>query len=355
MHKIACATLFFSLVYPGLGRSSDNDELLEQIRLAHRVARQSIRQFSCSYSVRESLPTKNVMAFGKYARSGEVVSIKDGNEGIGTQDMLLRGGSWKTVSRSWKDKKIEYFAAQHSDSQFFSWGDVWQRMMIDHTGWEGDRCNFDRVIDRIAKNARLSRVRFASRDCILIEAEEKTKQGYNKVYKMWLDINHNYLVRKAESYDLADPTDRTISEVTEFQEPIPGILIPVKCRVDSILKGQLAAVFETVLSDIQVNLPIPDSTFVLPAIPKGTQLQDSLHGTRGPIGSDWKAVGPTVQHVRVSTLERSEVLPGQPTQSESWTLNQYLLYGSLLVFVLCIAILLLGRQRASGATAESLN
>lgn len=345
------------ILCPTVCMSSDDDELLKQVRVGHRSARQAIRQLSCVYLVRETLPSEKILASGKYLRSADVVLIKDGNEGIGTRDMLIRDGQCKRVGRVWNDGKVEYFATLQSDVQFFAWGDVWQRMLIDHSSPDGDRCNYDMVLDRIAKNARLKRDRISGHDCVQIEVEEKNKLGHTKVLKIWHDVKCNYLIRKLESYDQSSPNDRNIAEVTEFQEVTPGVMLPVKCRVDSYRADQLAKRHEAALTDVQINQPIADSAMALPSIPKGTEYQDYVRGTLGKIGPDWKPIGAdtAMQNHVVAPSSDTPAGSGRQTVSEPWTLNDYLLYGSIAVFVVCGAFLLLRRIRAARANGRNNN
>jgi hypothetical protein len=345
------------LSYPNVSLSSDDDELLNQVRIGHRAARQAVRQLSCAYLVRETLPAEKIMANGKYYRLLDVVAIKDGNEGISTRDFLIRNGQCKQVGREWKNGRAEYFAVLESGVQYFSWGDLWQQMLINQFDPEGNRCDYDMVLDRIAKAAHVSRDRVEGRDCIRIEVEEKTKLGFTKVLKIWHDVGKNYFIRKIESYDLADPKDRDTAEVTEFLEPAPGIVLPVKCRVNSFRADKLAKSYETVLSDIQLNQPFAESIMALPSVPKGTELQDSIRGKRGPIGPDWNTIGPT------TTMERRTLPPvsenvgaargGKPTESEPWSITQYVLYGSIVAFVLCVTILYLRKRAAQNAERDA--
>jgi hypothetical protein len=357
MIKRVSTVLLFVIGCPNIGWSSDNDELLNQIRIGHRTARQSIRELSCVYLASGLQPSKTVMASGKYIRKGDSVSIKDGNEGISTEDLLIRNGQCRRVARVWRDGKVEYGASLEANTQFFAWGDVWQRMLIDHSSPDGDHCDYDMVLDRIAKTARLSRDRIAGMDCVRIETEETTKLGHTKVLKIWHDSKNNYLIRKLESYDRSNPKDRTTAEVTEFLEAAPGIIVPVKCRIDIYRVDRLTKSYEIVLTEVLVNQPIPDSAITLPSIPKGTRLQDSIHGVMVDIGPDWQPVGPTTAKPEVTLApasgSASPAEVGRPSDSEPWPISRYVLYGSIFVFATCVVILIVRRKRAAGVGDHS--
>ncbi len=353
MIKTIIFTIILALTSADACWSSDNDKLFEQVRIAHRMARQSIRQFSCAYVMRQTMPIKQVLASGKYARNGNAVSIKDGNEGISTVDLLLQNGQARSVTRLWVDKRIQYGAFLESEAKMSYPGDVWLAMLIDHYDPDTSRCNYDKVLDQIEKLAKLSRVSIGGRDCILIEYQHKNKYERTIVRKVWHDIGRNYLICKFEYYEITHPNDRVIVEVVEFLEVTAGVIVPVKNDTKAYRDNEVIRHNTLELTDIQVNQRIPESIFVLPSIPLGTELQDLTRGTSGPVGPDWKGVGSTKQRITVTLPpERSDVLTGQPTASEPWTLNQYLLYGSLLMFVICMAALWLRRRRASGNTSE---
>lgn len=345
--------IILALASFGVCRSSDNDELLEIVRLSHRSARQSIRQFSCTYLMQQTLPNKAVMASGKYSRSGEIVSIKDGNAGISTLDSVIRNGQCKSVGRSWSGEKIEYSATIFSEVQYFSWGDIWRRMAIDHSDQDGRRCNYDMVLDRIGKNARLARDRIAGRECVRIEVAEKHKSGRTMMLKMWHDVGYNYLVRKFESYDISDPTNRNVVEISEFVEAAPGIVVPTKCQLDVIRADHTERSYVTEISDVRLNQPIDETAFDLPSIPKGTNFQDFIRGTSGQIGHDWKTEGPTTPIRRdILTPSSNDPVEGQTTETERWSLDKYLLCTSIIVFVLCIPLLLRRRGHTRGTSDE---
>ena len=326
--------------------SSDNDELIDLVRSGHRSARQSIRTFQCEYLIKEKLPTNNVMASGKYLRTTEASLIQDGNVGKSTEDVLVKGGYAKRVGRMWQETgNVNHFAAIESETQFFCWGDVWQRMLIDHSSPEGERCNYDVVLDRISKSAKVSKERVNGVDCIRIEIEEQTKLGHRKVLKMWHDIGNNYFIRKMESYDASNPADKNIAEIEEFMTPTQGLTFPLKCRVDTYRKGILVKGYDVLLANVTINQPIPTSVFVLPAIPTGTQLNDSLNGTIGTVGADWKPTG-TMRRSPKTTLAPQkaesngipEVLSSQ-TSSEQWSITTYLLYASIAIFIGCVLVI----------------
>jgi hypothetical protein len=120
MLKYIVVVMCFLLLGGDCVRSSDDDALLERVRLAHRAARQSIQQFNCTYHMAKTLPNKLILAGGKYARSGERVSIRDGNQGISTRDTVISDGKCRSVSRVWKEGRVEYLATIESATQFFS-------------------------------------------------------------------------------------------------------------------------------------------------------------------------------------------------------------------------------------------
>jgi hypothetical protein len=247
---------------------------------------------------------------------------------------VLRDGEYRSVGRDWKDDRIEYSAYLRSESQFFSWGNIWQRMGIDHLDQDARQCNYDMVLDRIRSGAKLSKEKMAGIDTVRIEAEEKNNRGVKKILNIWHDVSHGYFIVKMEDCQPGSPKDKSIFEISEFMESSGGIVVPIRCRVDIVRNGLVNKSYEVVLSDVQINHPI--------------RLQDSIHGTVGAIGSDWKRIGPTAsQSKAVLASEPKEAIIGRPTESEQLSEHKYLLYGSILVFAVCIAILLARRRQNS--------
>ncbi len=334
--------------------ASNDDPLLEVVRLAHRASRQSIREFSCTCVMQEIKPNRTTFANDKYFRKGNVIAIKNGIEGKSTHDSLIRDGKCRIVGRDWKDGTISYHAILKTDVQYFSWGDVWRRMMIDHSDHDGRGCNYDMVLDRIGPNARVSRERIDDRDCVLIEVEETQKSGRETVLKHWHDIGHQYWIRRMESYNAAEPQNRSVMVIEQFEELAPGIVFPTHCRTEIFRNNEVIKTYETSISNIQINQPIDEQIFTLPAIPKGTPFQDFIRGTKGQIGPNWKPSGPSKPMRRdILTPESTETVPGQPSTSEPWTLNHYLLLGSAILFLVCMASLVLRRVRSVKDDSDS--
>lgn len=340
--------LFLMLPCLGFLAASESDEFLKKARVDRRGALAPIQRFSCTYLIEETIPTKKVFAKGTYLRSGNVVRIKEGKEGSKTEDLLIRNGQAKRVGRSWQGENIQFFATLETEKKWFIWGDVWQRMMLDLTNPEGERESYDSFLERIQKAARVSPEKLQGRDCVKIEVEEKTKEGFTKVMMVWLDAGHHYMVRRIESYDISDPRDRNISEVLEFSEIAPGITFPIKVRVEAIRKGKNTATYETQLADIQVNPTISEKEFRLPQIPPGTHLEDSIHGKSGTIGPDWNFAGPTKARTSAITLPAKSQPPvdlnGRQSLSEPWSTSWYVLAGSLALLLVCILVLFLGKK-----------
>jgi hypothetical protein len=227
-------------------------------------------------------------------------------------------------------------------------------MMIDHSDAEGGRCNYDMVVDRLTKKAILRRDRIDGRECIYIEAEEIHKLGHTTILKIWHDINHNYLIRRIENHDVSRPRDRIVMEIAEFSEPAKGVVVPLKCISTVYLADQIIQKEEMVLSDVQVNQFVPESTFVLPALPSQTKVQDSIQGTIGTIGPDWKTTGRSTSMPKFAIAPaKAEEFEGSPTVGEPWSIYQYLLCGSIILFVVCVAILVSSRRHTTETTSSA--
>ncbi len=347
--RVACRALLVLTALGLRGAASDNDALLDQVRAGHRAARQSVHTLSATYVVRETLPSNNVMASGKYWRSGDTVRIQDGNVGTSTEDCLLQKGQCRRVGQVWQeDGKRQYFAVRQTEAQFFHWGDIGREMLIDLSDPDGRRCTYDRMLERLVATAKLKRERLRGHECVRIDATDVTKGGHVKLITIWHDPDHNYLIRKLEVANQSSP-DKDTAEIEDFAEPATGVFIPSKCRVDSYRGGKLSRSREAVLSDIAVNQPIPASVFTLPEIPPGTVLQDTVNGVMGPVGSDWKPQGAMKAMEQITLPPRSEsagVGGMQQTAREPWSTGQVVLIASVSVLAVCVVLLLIRGVRA---------
>jgi hypothetical protein len=129
---------------------------------------------------------------------------------------------------------------------------------------------------------------------------------------LWHDVGCNYLIRKLESTYPQLKQSGNVT-VTEFAEPQPGVFIPTRARRESYQRGELKSVRVTYLTDVRVNEPIPQAALSLPAIPSGTMLDDTIDGTRGKVGADWRPIGP-----RRKALGRQLVAPSPAEGSSTW-------------------------------------
>jgi len=348
-------TMFF-FIECHAGESAD---LLEQVRIGHRSARESIRTFSAKFSVDQSVPRRTTMASGQYWQSGEIVRIQTGTVGSGTDDVLIRNGESRKVGTTWNEKGARScFALRESDKHFHHWTDIWCELLIGQRNHESERGNYDATLDRITAIASVSRERFAGRDCIRIEATEKVSADYSVRLIYWHHIGYNYLICKKQDGNALRPECGVVTEVEEFAEPEPGVFIPVKVKLTSRSDGKILHERVTVLKDVVVNQPIISSVFMLPDIPRGTDLQDTIARTVGPIDAHWKSIGKTTPMPKgVSAPAPAQDVKLESAQSQShdepWTMSQIVLIICLSLLAVCGLTLAYRKLRSSRHQPET--
>jgi hypothetical protein len=268
------------------------DKILEEVKAGHRAARQSIRTFSASVLGEKELPQRTTMDTGRYWRAGDLVRIQRGKEGDWTADYLVKDGEIREVYRNqWTGGRVGFHKARRTPAtDFLSGCDVWREMLIDHCGPEGGQIAYDRLLELAQVTTTTKYERRENRQYAKVSLSYSSRKGFQTRLVLWHDVGCNYLIRKI---DVAFPgTDKTsVGTITEFAEPDPGVFVPLGCRWEYYEKGKFESSRLTTLSDVQVNKPIQPSIFTLPAIPSGTLLDDSIEGTRGLVGSDWRPIG----------------------------------------------------------------
>lgn len=331
----------FIMCFGGRNCPAGQEELLSLVRAGHRAARQSIHSFSAKVTREATFPngTKIVLS-GKYWRSLDTVRVQV-DIGSGTEDFLLKNSEIRQVGQGADGKTGEkrYGAMRRAATETLSRLDVWTLMRIDFSGPSGGHYDFDRSLEFALDPPRLSRERKDGRDCIRIDFRVISNAGVEQKISQWHDIGFNYLVRKfTVTYERS--SDRSEMDILEFAEPLPGLFIPVKCHSNSFRGKEIRSIEEVTLSDVQVNKPIPKSVFQLPAIPSGTELRDTIQGTRYPIDENWRPIGPSRPYVIVGFPAKSDSTEsnyGSQSSSEARSSSWWLISGSLGVLVIvCI-------------------
>jgi hypothetical protein len=135
-------------------------------------------------------------------------------------------------------------------------------------------------------------------------------------FRVWLDVNVNYLFRRIENIGPDGP--RVITRVLEYVEPKPGIFCP--CRGERTLPKVQSTLFT--VSDIRVNEPIADTSFST-LLPKGTRVIDHSEGKvyeAGESGRADKVIGRIIEsspHDSTDSETATPLLADEP-RTFSW-------------------------------------
>jgi hypothetical protein len=307
------SALFALLAFAMPARSRAEDPLLNEVKAGHRAARQAIRTFSATVTFTTELPALGNVGGGRYRRVGDTVHIQVGKEGVWTADNLVKGGEIRGVDRAkWSAGRPQLFgASRRPATDFLSGCDVWREMMLELAGPDGGQLPYDRVLE-VARVSAASRRRKDGREYVIVPLAFTSSRGQESRAVPWHDVGCNYLIRKLEASYPGTETSGIVT-VTEFAEPRPGVFFPVRCTREDLRDGKLRAVRVTSLTDVRVNEPIPPDSLSLPAIPSGTILYDTIDGTKGKVGADWRPIGP--RRKAIGTLLTS---PSAPAGGSAW-------------------------------------
>jgi hypothetical protein len=270
---------------------ADDEDLLALVRSGHRSAREAIRTLSATVHVEITFPGRPaIRRTARYWRSLDLVRIQE--KQIVTWDCLLKDSEIRAVSFGrGPGGQPQYGASRRAGNETLADCDVWALMRIEFAGPNGGRCDFDRSLEFAKEPPRAIRETKDGRECIRLNWPEVSSAGLEQQITLWHDVGHNYFVWKMK---VAYPGSSHIGEdeILEFAEPQPGIFVPTKARKQVFDKGELLVRQDVFLTELEVNQPIPDSVFQLPKIPVGTVLDDFIQGTKYPIDSEWRPIGP---------------------------------------------------------------
>jgi hypothetical protein len=188
----------------------------------------------------------------------------------------------------------------------------------------------------------------------LIEIIFRHRAPNNREYRFLIDPAMNYLIRKFENRDVPGTPHRgeQFYEVVKFSEIRHGIFIPTETRfVTTPAKNDPDQRIDSVtvlLTDVQVNLPLPPSTFQPPISPKSHVLDTIEHVTYtvGPKGEKLNLQSNTVG-LPPSVAEKHAHPPQEATTEEPKSWTRWILPASLLG--LCAAGIIAWRRKRAVA------
>jgi hypothetical protein len=263
----------------------------------------------------------------------------------------MSGGEIRRLGRFWtKGQSVPNgVASRYNADTFFGSGDVWREMLIELTGPGGGQLSLDRMLDAAEGSVRANREVLDGRDCVRLRHTHTIGKTTKEQVTQWHDVGRNYLISKiVVEYPNDREDSRGVLQVTDWTEPIPGVIFPTQVRAEHTSKGAVYSATVTTLSNVVINKPVPASALALPSPPRGTVLSDHIDNLEGPIDSDWKPIG------KLKTLSQQPILrpqeapraqPAESTQSgsEPTSSARWVLIGSVAI-LLTVAGLVIGRR-----------
>jgi hypothetical protein len=346
-------TLVGPLFCCAAARGDERTELLEQVRAGHRASREAIRTLSATVAIERLHPTRSVIMEGKYWRSLDLVRVQEGKEGAACNDYLRKNDEVRQVGRSWgAGKGVQYMATRKPASDFFCTCDAWRQMMIDIPGPNGGQLSYDRLLEVSSRPPEARRDTLDGRACIRVSLTMVSDAGVEQHVTLWHDVGYNYFVRKLVATIGAD---KGVRRITEFAEPSPGIVFPVRCQGEHFRDGELLGSEATTLKDLVINKPLPDALLVLPSIPRDTTLQDKVLGLTGPIDSGWNPIGPMKplpKAVHAGPAPGAVPAHTAPSTAERIASSWWVVAASFGVLLLAAVIALIRRWHSPGTATE---
>ncbi len=280
------------LIFNQDDRADNEGDLLQTVRTHHRAASELIRSFAATFQCEATYPKAEAISRGDYRRSLGTVRIHEGVEGQWTSDILIANGETRIVGTNLTSaNQREYRAERASSAQMVGLSDMWMGMLMVIVGPKGQPMSIDRILESAKRPPSATKVTEDGRKCVRVSIDYDEADGREVQLTLWHDIDCNYLVRKRTV--TTKGTDwRSVSTVTEFAEPAPGVFVPSKCRGQTFVESKLVKEWLITMSGLSVNFEVRPNVLQLPAFPSGTVLHDRINETKYQIDSEWHQIGP---------------------------------------------------------------
>lgn len=330
---------FFLCLFAVTAKAAD-DDLLQRVRDGHRAARESVRTLTASITFEKTHPTKGMVEQGRYWRSGDTAHIQTGREGAHLDDILVKAGEIRNLGRHWDVKKpsLSGIAIRHPGDRFVTFCDAWREMLIEQSPPAGG-LGLDRVLETADGPVRADEDKLDGNPCIRLRYTHLHGSRSKEAVSQWHDIGRNYLIRQIVSeYPESPISSRNVLRVTDFVEPSPGVVFPVRVQRDHYKNGELYETTVSTLTDVVINKPVPASALALPPVPQGTILKDYIENKEGPINSDWKPIGPMKPMAPRPVLPAERAPTAMPTETaqsaaEPVSFARWVIIGSIAVLL----------------------
>jgi hypothetical protein len=347
-----------------LAQPQSGPRLLDFIRDAHQASRESIRTCSCrvefvaTISPRNSTSPKTQSCSGRFWYSPDAVRAKV-SEFEKDVDYLWTDSVRQAVVRP-QNGKDEVGASRGSfANRYIGRCDAWVRgLLVVNAPSRGiEYFPFEQFVSEATRLIRAERRSVDGKEMIVVQFYF---EGTKELPMAWevevhFDPAVNYLVRKT-IYTGGGTSENPIhrqDEVVQFKEYVPGLFFPERVVGWSETKGIRDFKYTTVLSEIQVNEPLPDGILRF-RYPSGIYLTDSIRGTYYRIDSEGNRTSPETPLAGLpppSVDAPAPSVPGTETQEEPRSATRWVLPVSLGILALG-GTLALVRWRRRSTTAS---
>lgn len=342
MCALQCAALVVCCPIPGsMNLPPEGKQVVEELRVAHKAAIESIHQLSCrlavSYQPRPMQGDPRPMSC-QYWRAPNKVRIRV-NEGGRSIDALCDDSrSWVLSGLRGDKGELLHFGtigsyAEHGSSDL----DVWRQALFTLTA-PGLRAPMP-LSELLSKHPKLlrdaARKHENGRDYVVLQfANERAKVEY------WFDSGVNFLVSRYRGESSEPAAGGTTSraelhiDVTRFEEPVRGIYFPACVQHRYFWNGELKERKDIDLSELRINSAQSPEVFAF-RFPAGTLVQDLIEGKEYRVGADGKPTGVIRELPDRSPPPTSAAGVRSPSLAEATPWTAWLLPGSMAT--LCLA------------------
>jgi hypothetical protein len=336
-------------------------ELLDFVRDAHRASREAIRTCSCRVEFKGDLVSSRAGSDSLQSCSGRYWVSPDAVRGIVLEfgqelDYLWTNSVRQSVSRAWSDGKHVVGAGRSAyASSHLGRCDPWNLglLLLNQPSRGINTLPFEQLV---AEASRVRKVHRKTKDGEEMIVVALSFEGTKELPLSWeveiqFDPAVNYLVRRV-SYTTSGEKGRMCreNEITEFKECTPGVFFPERARGSTVTEGgKPFFTYSVVLSDIQVNEPLPDEVFRF-RYPEGIILTDGIRGTSYRVDAEGNPISPETPMGTVPPPAEGEPAlhpPGHETREEPRPASRWILPVSLGMLALGGILFVVRRRRTA--------
>lgn len=333
MRSLLIATCF-AFSYGMVGqvhlRAQEPSPLIQEVLAKHKAARESIRTLSATVRVEATHPKREVLGEGEYWRDGNTVRVRRHATGGGFIDYRISGGEVRVVTTLSQDQVhnkqgIVGAASRTSEDDFPTRTDVYYEMLLSLKSPDGNFADLEELIAASTSKVEVATRHLDGDECVAIAFALVSKTGSQSQYTYWLARSKNYLIQQIDC--IRDKQYAYKRKITSWDEPIPGVIVPIASELTALKDGKIWDGRTAVLSGVVVNEPIPASVMALPPLPRGSLLTDKIAGVQGNVDANWRPIGkmkpyaPVVlppQTVSPDAAEHTTQSTTEPTSTGDW-------------------------------------